>query len=365
MASKVYFTSVWADKAADAPINKIKQLYSKAGFDDLFDPNDFVAIKLHFGEPGNLAFLSPQYVKKIVEKIKEAGARPFLTDANTLYVGKRANAVDHILAGYEHGFTPYSTGAPIIIADGLNGQDSMKVEIDGKHFKEVKIGTAAVQADGMISLAHVKGHMMAGFGGAIKNVGMGLGSRAGKQQMHADFTPEIDISKCVKCGRCGRYCPESAISLEGDVMVIDQDKCVGCGECVQNCYNEAISIVWKTDNQTFQEKMVEYFWGAVKGKKMGYINFVLDVSPDCDCLDYNSGPIVSDIGVLASLDPIALEQASVDLINKMAPIPNSAIDGKCEHQDNIKCIRGIDWEHQLIYAEKLGLGSREYELIEI
>jgi len=365
MPSKVYFTSVWVDKSADAPVNKLKELYTKAGFDDLFKPNDFVAVKLHFGEPGNLTFLSPQYVRKVVEKIKEFGARPFLTDANTLYYGQRANAVDHLLAAYGHGFTPYSTGAPIIIADGLNGQDSRKVKINGNHFKEVKIGTAAFQADGIISMAHVKGHMLSGFGGAIKNIGMGLGSRAGKQQMHADFAPEINVSKCLKCGRCGKYCPETAIALQGDVMVIDKDKCVGCGECVQNCYHEAISIIWKTDNKTFQEKIVEYFWGAVKGKPMAYFNFVVDISPDCDCLDFNSGPIVADVGILASLDPVAIDKASVDLINKQRPISNSAIDGKCEHSDNVKCIRGIDWEHQLKYAEKLGIGSRDYELIEI
>jgi len=366
MASKVFYVSVWVDRKGDAPINKIEQLWDKAGFSDLFNEQDFVAIKMHFGEPGNMTFLSPLYVAKVVKILLQQKQRPFLTDGNTLYYGKRSNAVDHLLAAHRHGFTPYTVGAPVIIADGLNGRDHVSVPIDGKHFKEVKIGTAAAQADGMVSLAHVKGHMLSGFGGTLKNIGMGLGSRAGKQQMHADFKPRLNPDKCQKCLRCGKYCPEGAISLQGDVMVIDEDKCVGCGECVQNCYNQAIDIIWKTDNETFQEKMVEYFWGAVKGKPTAYINFVIDVSPDCDCLDYNAGAIVPDVGILASLDPIALEKASVDLINLQTVNLSSAIGENCgPNDDRIKAIRGIRWEHQLEYAQSLGLGQMDYELIEI
>jgi len=368
MSSKVFLVSVWADKKDEAPIHKIQMLWEKAGFDDLFKEKDFVAIKMHFGEPGNLVFLSPMYVRKIVEKMKMNRLRPFLTDGNTLYHGKRANAVDHLMTAHMHGFTPFTVGVPVIIADGLNGRDHRTVPIDGKHFKEVKIGTAAVEADGMISLAHVKGHMLSGYGGAIKNVGMGLGSRAGKQQMHADFTPKMDTDKCILCQRCSKHCPEGAISLRGDVMVIDEKLCVGCGECVQNCYNEAIAIVWKTDNNTFQEKMVEYFWGATKDKPVAYMNFVIDVAPDCDCMDYNSGAIVQDVGVLASLDPVAIDKASIDLINQQPINKGSNIDGRCEPDgDRIQAVSGrnVEWVHQLKYAESLGLGSLDYELIEI
>jgi len=368
MTSKVYFASVFAKKSADAPINKISTLWEMAGFGALFKKNDFVAVKCHFGEQGNTAFVAPVYLRRVIDMLHHGGQRPFLTDANTLYHGKRANAVDHLMTAQFHGFTPYTVNAPVIIADGLNGRDHVCVPIKGRHFKSVKIGSAAVHADGMISVAHVKGHMLAGYGGAIKNIGMGLGSRAGKQQMHSDVRPKIITGKCKKCGRCGRHCPEGAISLVGDVMKIDEKRCVGCGECVQNCYERAIAINWETDNKVFQEKMVEYFSGAVKDKPVGYYNFVVNVSPDCDCMDFCGAYIVPDIGILASLDPIAIDKASIDLINAQRGIKGSAIGEMTkEGDDKIKAIEGhgIDWEHQLTYAEEMGLGSRKYELIRL
>lgn len=368
MSSKVYFAPMSAQKAAEAPINRIPALWEKAGFGKLFKKSDFVAVKCHFGEPGNTAFVQPMYLRRVIDLLRQGGQRPFLTDANTLYYGKRANAVDHLMTAHLHGFTPYSVDAPVIIADGLNGRDHVNVPIKGKHFKSVKIGSAAVNADGMISVAHVKGHLLSGFGGAFKNIGMGLGSRAGKQQMHSDVKPKINASKCKKCGRCAGHCPESAISLVGDVMKIDEAKCVGCGECVQNCYEHAIAVNWQTDNKVFQEKMVEYFMGAVKDKPVGYFNLVMNVSPDCDCMEYSGAYIVPDIGILSSMDPVAIDKASVDLINSKLGLAGTAIgDHLKEGDDKIAAIegRGIEWEHQLKYAEELGLGSRKYELIRL
>lgn len=323
-------------------------LFVHAGFDGIFKKDDLVAIKVHFGEPGNTAYLKPENVRPIYEKLKTIGAKPFLTDSNTLYKGMRSNSVDHINSAKGHGYD----FAPVIIADGLNGKDYTKVKINGKHFKEVNIGSAAAHADAIMVMTHFKGHELTGFGGALKNVGMGLGSRSGKQQMHADVRPEVGKEACTGCGTCVKWCPAEAIEIKEGIAVIDRGKCIGCAECVVTCPSDAIEISWSGTPDSVQEKIAEYTLGAVKHKRCAYFNFINNVSPNCDCYNFNAPPIVRDIGALACTDPVAIDQASVDLVEKAAGL------------DIIKKTwPEVDYNVQLEHAENIGLGLRKYELI--
>lgn len=374
MAAKVYISNL-RSSMGHGLMDKMERLTGKLGLKKLLAPGDLVAVKLHFGEPGNLAYIRPPYVRRLVELVKESGGRPFLTDANTLYVGRRANSVDHIEAAVANGFDYAVCGAPIIIADGLTGKDYVKVPIEGKHFKEVNIGSAAVHADAMIVMTHFKCHELSGIGGAIKNMGMGLGSRSGKQQMHSDVIPTINGEKCTGCEKCSKWCPSLAVEMEpwsgnkrGQRAHIMDKKCWGCGECVVTCPSGAIRINWRTTPEAMQEKMAEYALGAMQGKqdKVGFISFLMDVSPECDCYAYNDLPIVSDIGILASLDPVALDQACADLVNARPVIPGSLIGELPAGQDKFEAVHpGIHWEPQLAHAEAIGLGTRHYELVEV
>jgi uncharacterized protein len=355
MASKVYFSSVKAQMGSGL-LHKTQKLFDKAGFAGLIEERDLVALKVHFGERGNTAFIPPIYARRVVESVKAAGGRPFLTDANTLYVGGRSNAVSHQATAVMNGFSYATIEAPVIIADGLTGKDYVEVEIEGKHFSTVKVASAAVHADGMIALSHFKGHEMTGFGGAIKNIGMGLGCRSGKQQMHADIQPTVDAGKCIACGKCVKWCATDAIKVVGERAEIDLLKCQGCGECVVTCPQQAIAIDWGQDAGKAQEKIAEYALGAAKDKqgKLGFINFILNITPDCDCWGYSDEMVVKDIGIAASTDPVAIDQASVDLVNAAAK------------EDIFKKLHpNADWQIQLAHGEELGLGSRSYELIPI
>ncbi len=361
--SKAFFTAAQGGKRSR--LERVDKLFERAGFGELIDEGDLVAVKVHFGERGNTAFLSPLYARRVVDKIKEAGGKPFLTDANTLYVGSRANAVDHLVTAIENGFSYATVGAPLVIADGLNGHDYIEVEICGKHFEKVKIGSAIREADAIIALTHVKGHEASGFGGAIKNIGMGSGCRSGKQVMHSDLLPTIDSAVCSACERCVEWCPADAITV-ASAATIDYERCLGCGECTVTCPKGAIAINWKSDPGVFQEKMAEYALGVIKGKerKVGFMNFVIDVVPDCDCWSWSDAPIVPDIGIVASADIVAVDQASVDLVNAAEGIKGSRLSDP-NAEDKFGTLTGIDWTVQLAHAERLGLGSRDYELVRV
>lgn len=367
--SEVYYADMKAEDKDSNLINKLSRLFYKAGFDEMVDEEELFGIKLHFGEEGNTAFIRPVYIRRLVEEIKKAAGKPFLTDANTLYVGTRANSVDHLNTAIANGFGYSTVQAPIVIADGLQGRNAYEVEINQKHFDKVKIGSEICEADGMFSVAHVKGHELTGFGGAIKNVGMGLGSRAGKQQMHASVTPEVEEEECIGCGKCSDWCPEDAFEID-EVSRLDEERCVGCGECIVTCPTDAITPQMVGDSvNDMQERMAEYALGAIKGKedKVGYINFVMDVTPLCDCTGWSDRNIVDDIGILASKDPVAIDQAAVDLVNQQAGKEDSAL--QCNHEPGEDKFKGVDpdldWKAQLIHAERIGLGSREYNLVKI
>ena len=324
---------------------------------DFIKENSLVAFKIHFGEMGNTAYLKPDRVKPLIDKVISLKALPFLTDANTLYKGARGDAVNHLMTAHKHGYDIPNLKLPVIIADGLTGKDYFKVKVDQKHFKEVKIASAAYNAENMVVLTHFKGHELMGFGGSLKNVGMGLGARSGKQEMHADIKPEVIREKCTGCGNCVKWCPTDAIKLVDRKAIIDLKLCIGCGECVASCDFGAIAIDWGSDPQKAQEKMVEYFYGVWKDKKdrMVFFNFLTDISPNCDCYGFNAPPITPDIGLLASRDPVAIDQASVDMVN----LASGSKDKFREIYPD------IDWATQLSYAETLGIGRREYELTEI
>ncbi len=367
MPADVFFADMRTKQGLNL-LDKVDRLYERAGFEKLFKPKDLVAVKLHFGEKGNTAYIRPQFIRRVVDKIAVGGGKPFLTDANTLYRGSRSNAVDHLKTAIENGFVYSVAGAPIVIADGLNGKDYISVEVGLKHFDSVKIASAAYHADAMLVVSHFKGHEVSGFGGAIKNVGMGLGSRSGKQQMHSDLLPSVTVEKCAGCGRCMDWCPTGSITVIDRKASIDENRCYGCGECTVTCPECAVAINWKTDQAAFQEKMVEYMAGAIKNKKgkVGYMTFVMDVTPDCDCCGWSDTPIVGDVGILASLDPVALDQACVDMVNKQRPLPNTRMDGTADGEDTFRRIfPWIDWSFQLKYAEEIGLGSRDYNLIQL
>ena len=364
--AKVYMADLKTGQ--ESLLRKVDRLITASGMDQFIDKGDLVAIKIHFGEPGNTGYVRAQYVRRLVDRLVKLGAKPFLTDANTLYVGRRANAVDHLQSAVLNGFDFAVAGAPVIIADGLTGKDAVNVPIEGKHFREVKIGSAVVYADALIAVTHFKGHEATGFGGVLKNLGMGCGSRAGKQMMHSDVLPVVDEEKCTGCGKCNRWCPTGAALVVEKKNRIDQDKCIGCGECTVTCGEHAIAINWKTEPDVIQEKIVEHAMGVLANKtgKAGFLSFVTNVSPDCDCCNWSDAPIVRNIGILASLDPVALDQAAVDLVNQEAALPDGRLAGLAPGTDKFRTLYPtVDWERQLAYAQAMGLGTRDYELVRI
>jgi uncharacterized Fe-S center protein len=363
-AATVWFAPIHTP-GKESLVTRCGKLAERAGLSSVIAKDDFVAIKVHFGEAGNTGFLSPVFAREMVRLVKEAGGRPFLTDANTLYSGQRSNAVDHIACAVHHGFSFATVDAPIIIADGLNGRESVEVPIEGsRHFDSVRIGAAVMHADALVVMSHFKGHELAGFGGAFKNVGMGLGARSAKQRMHADFKPEIVADKCTRCGRCVEGCSVEAMTLDHDSAVVDLDVCIGCGECVARCAYGAIAVQWKTDPAVAQEKIVDHAAAVMNAKrhKVIYLSWVTDVTPDCDCWDFSDAPLVGDIGVLASLDPVAIDQAAYDLVVAAPGAPGGRGEGMAAGEDKFAKVSGVNGLLALEYAERRGLGTRTYVL---
>ncbi|MDL2269986.1 DUF362 domain-containing protein [Desulfosarcina sp. OttesenSCG-928-A07] len=367
-ASPVYFTDMRCPVGTSLQ-DKLDRLMRRAGIEKIDFDKKFVAIKLHFGEPGNLSFLRPNFAKTVADRVKALGGRPFLTDCNTLYVGRRNNALVHLDAAYENGYFPLSTGCQIIIGDGLKGTDDVDVPVSGGvHLQSAKIGRAIMDADIFISLTHFKGHELTGFGGAIKNIGMGCGSRAGKMVMHSDGKPTVDQEKCVGCRTCAKYCDASAISFgENKKAHIDHNNCVGCGRCIGTCIADAIFTEIDSSNEMVNVKMVEYTKAVLDGRPHFHIAIVNQVSPCCDCHSENDAAIIPDIGMFASFDPVALDMACIDAVNAAPMIEGSALSDHGQNsQDHFSVIHhGTDWRSQISHAEKIGLGTRQYERIAV
>ena len=372
--AKVYFTDL-RTKPGQSQLTKLEKLIRTAGIGDIDFEKKLVAIKMHFGEPGNMAYLRPNWARVVADVVKELGGMPFLTDCNTLYPGLRKNAYDHLNAAYENGFTPFSTGCHVIIGDGVKGTDDVAVPVvGGEYVKEAKIGRAVMDADVFISLSHFKGHEATGFGGAIKNIGMGCGSRAGKMEQHNAGKPVVDEDKCRKCRACARSCGQDAIFFDGagGKACIDHNRCVGCGRCLGACNFDAISNPESNTNAILDCKMAEYAKAVVDGRPSFHISLVIDVSPLCDCYGGNDVPVLPDLGMFASFDPVALDQACADACLRQAPLPGSELEEKmhahgfCDHHDHFKNLEpDSEWRACLEHAEKIGLGTRAYELITV
>ena len=369
MASKVYFADLRADMHENLQ-QKLTRLMKTAGMGDIDFQDKFVAIKLHFGEPGNLAFLRPNWARTVADFVKERGGKPFLTDCNTLYVGGRKNALDHMDSAMLNGFNPMTTGCQIIIADGLKGSDEVEVPVvGGEYVKNAKIGRAVMDADVFISLTHFKGHEEAGFGGCLKNIGMGCGSRAGKMEQHNAGKPHVAQKHCIGCGQCRKICAHGAPIIENGKAHIDHDRCVGCGRCIAVCPKDAVRIDWDETTTNLNCKIAEYTKAVVDGRPCFHISLVIDVSPNCDCRSENDMAIVPNVGMFASFDPVALDMACVDAVNAQTPLRGSAADDahtKAHVHDHFQRLHpDTNWRSCLAHGEKIGIGTREYELIKI
>lgn len=372
--SKVYFTD-FRTKLGEGLPAKLKRLIKAAGIDQIDMQKKFVAIKLHFGELGNLGFLRPNYAKAVADIVKEAGGIPFLTDCNTLYPGSRKNAIEHLYCAWENGFTPLTVGCPIIIGDGLKGTDDVEVEvIGGEYIEKAKIGRAIMDADIFISLSHFKGHEMAGFGGAIKNIGMGCGSRAGKKEQHCNGKPTISLDLCKGCKRCLRECANEGLEYDDTLkkMKINEENCVGCGRCIGACNFDAIGFPDYAAPNDLNFRMAEYTKAVLEGRPNFHISLVVDVTPNCDCHSENDTAILPNIGMFASFDPLALDQACVDACLNAQPLPDSQLADHMkepkfhDHHDHFKnSAPDAEYKSCLEHAEKIGIGTRKYELVEI
>ncbi len=365
--SKVYFTD-FNTKPGLNILDKLSKLLKHAGLGQMSLDKKFAALKIHLGEPGNLGCLRPIYAAAIAREVAALGGIPFLTDACTLYVGRRSNAVDHLQAAAENGFTAMTCGCPVLIADGLKGTGQRVVPVDGKHCKQAYIGELIADADVIVSVTHFKGHGDCGFGGALKNIGMGSGSRAGKLDMHSTAKPRFITKRCVGCGLCIRNCAFAAITRDADKKaVMDDAKCSGCGQCIAMCQYEAVQPVWDCSGEVLGEKIAEYTKAVLDGKQHFHISFLNNISPNCDCFGHNEVPIVPDIGILASFDPVAIDRAAVDLVNSAPMLPGSLLAEKAYEQgDKFTHIHPqTDWRACLAHGESLGLGENAYELIKL
>lgn len=370
--SKVFYTDFRAKIGEGFP-TKLKRLIKAAGIGDIDMDGKFVAVKMHFGELGNLSFLRPNYARAIVDVVKELGGVPFLTDCNTLYPGSRKNAIEHLYCAWENGFTPMTVGCPVIIGDGLKGTDDIEVPVEGgEYIDKAMIGRAVMDADVFISLSHFKGHETTGFGGAIKNIGMGCGSRAGKKAQHMNGQPEIDPELCRGCRACMKECANDGLSFDESTrkMSINTQNCVGCGRCIGACNFDAIAFANYAATKDLNCRMAEYTKAVIQNRPNFHVSLIVDVSPNCDCHAENDAPILPNIGMFASFDPLALDQACVDACLKATPLPNSQLaeamekEDFCDHHDHFEnTTPNSEYKTCLAHAEKIGLGTRDYEIV--
>ena len=369
MTSKVYFTDMRTSDR-NSLLNKIDSLMDAAGFDDIDMNQKFVAIKLHFGEYGNLSYPKPQYVRVIADRIRKNGGIPFMVDCNTLYVGMRKNAVEHLQCAELNGFNSVTTGCQTIIGDGLKGSDDVEIPIEGGEYcKTAKIGRAVADADIIITLNHFKGHEITGFGGALKNLGMGCASRRGKMELHTSGKPSINADLCKGCHKCAPVCAQNALNMKGDKMTLDENRCVGCGRCIAMCPFDAIFAKYDEKMDVVNSKIVEYTKAVLSGKPNFHISLVMNVSPMCDCHDNNDLAIVPDVGIMASFDPVALDLASIEMVQKQPMIQGSVLDRECNgHKpEDIFAVtnKGTHWQSHFEHAKKIGMGDGSYELVKL
>jgi len=365
--STVFFCDLHAEHPEHL-LNKLAKLMHSSGLTQMVAANEFVAIKMHFGEAGSTGFIRPIFIRRIVEEIKKLSARPFLTDTNTMYIGSRGHSLSHLETAFRHGFTPFAVDAPVIISGGIRSRTAEEVPVNGKYYQSVLIAREILEADALVAVSHFKGHDLTVFGGALKNLGMGCAVRQGKLSMHTSVKPLVDAENCDGCKLCMRWCPVTAITVE-KVARIDANICIGCGECFPSCPSGAIGINWDSASGETQERMVEHVLGVVNhfGKKVLFINFLTNISPSCDCWPFTDSPIVPDIGILCSGDPVAIDMASYDLVNQERGLASSRLRKEVPAgEDKFRVLYpSADGMIQLKHAEELGIGRRKYTLEKI
>ncbi len=356
MESRVFFVSVSESDSLSVVQDKLLRLLNQSNLFDFIQPSDSVAVKLHFGEEGNTGFVRPAYLKVVCTKVKERGAAPFLSDTNTLYRGSRASSGDHLKLAYKHGFTPKVTGAEVIIPDDTDITNTQEIDINQRFIKRAHVLSAYIKAQALIGVAHFKGHMMTGFGGALKNIGMGCATRQGKLEQHSDIAPIIYLNNCLGCAACALVCLPKAISIKNKKASINGAMCTGCASCIAACQHNAIDIHWVSGKDTIQEKLVEYAKAILdsKKKKRAFINFCLKITKECDCLAKDDPRIVPDIGIFASLDPVAIDKACLDMVNE-----------KADRDIFRKLHANVNGLKHLEYAQTIGLGSLKYDLLSV
>jgi uncharacterized Fe-S center protein len=368
--SNVFFTDMRTKPGRSLP-DKLEILIKKAGIETIDFKDKFTAIKIHFGEPGNLSYIRANYAARLAKFLLSKEAKAFLTDSGTLYQGRRSNAIDHIGSAFENGFNPIAVPCPVIIADGLKAIDYREIPLGLKYCRSAKIGSAIAEADVIVSMNHFKGHEQAGFGGALKNLGMGSASAAGKLDLHSSSKPVIEPAECTSCGQCIKYCASKAIHPDDRKKArINYDLCVGCGQCVAVCQFEAAQPVWDNSTDIMNYKIAEYTAAVLKDKPNFHVNFVMDVSPHCDCWNCNDAAIVPNIGIAASFDPVALDKACADMVTRAAANPGTILNvqkyGELQDTDKFKLIHpNTDWLAGLKYAEEIGLGNLNYDLVTV
>jgi len=356
MKSKVYFIAVKESENVLTIAKKVKILCEESKVLTFISQHDRVAVKMHFGEKDNTGFVKPEYLRIICDGIVAKGARAYLSDTNTLYRGQRTNSKDHLAIAALHGFTKKATGVEVIIPDDSKNENTIDIEINQKFIKTAKLVCLFIDADAMVVVSHFKGHMMTGFGGGLKNLGMGCAARGGKLMQHAEIAPIVYEQKCTGCGECEKICPTKAIRIENHKSVINGLKCIGCASCIAVCPYLAIDVPWESGGKTMQDKMIEYALAVMKGKKekAAFFNFAIKITKECDCLAKDDPRVAPDIGILASTDPVSIDKASFDLVNKACG--RDIFKELHPHRDSAR---------QFNYAHKLGLGNLDYELINL
>ncbi len=355
MASKVYYAKFGTSETEASVCEKTRTIYRAAGLAQALVADEVTAVKTHFGEAGNKGYVPPAVVRTVVDEVRAAGGRPCLVETSTLYAGERSNAFDHFNLAVAHGFGPEAMGCPLLFLDGLRGNLHVEQHVGLKHCETVAVAGDFTLIPSAVVVTHLTGHLLGGLGGAIKNVAMGLASRAGKLRQHSAGHPEVDPDECIACATCEKWCPADAISMP-EKAEIDHDKCIGCGECLTVCPVGAIGFSWDEPAESFNEKMAEYAFGILKGKegRAAFLTYVLETTQDCNCMGHSGKRVCPDLGILASTDPVAIDQAAADLVNEA-------------HGGDLfeEMWPGKHYTAQFAHGEEIGLGSREYDLVEV
>lgn len=357
MDSKVYFIKASTNDGEQAISEKAMKLFRAGKFANCFAENDFTAIKIHVGEGNNNTYIKPACIKGLVDELRRLKTKPFVTDTNTLYVGRRHNAIEHSILAAEHGFCLDKLAIPFIVSDGLFGTSETPVEINGQLNKEVFIAYDIARCQAILSVAHFTAHCATCAAGTLKTLGMGCASRRGKLKQHAAVKLSIG-DDCTRCGQCAEHCPADAITIDDIKAHIDTDKCIGCAECLAVCRFDAVRCNWGQEDQTLQKHIAEHALGTLKGKenKAVFFNYLISITEDCDCLGTpNMRKIVDDIGIAASTDPVAVDKAALDLVEAKAgrKLPKLLKNDK------------LNPSYQIEHAERIGLGTADYELVNV